>query len=101
MRLVLCSVFDVKAGVYSNPQCFRSNGEAIRSFCDACNDERSQFSRHASDYSFWKIGTYEDSTGELVNDHVKLIEGVEAVSQKDAKPRMSPAEMLAHADSMS
>jgi len=84
MKLVACSVFDVKSGVYSNPQYFRSNGEAIRSFVDACNDERSQFSRHAGDYSFWKVGFFDDADGRLIPDAVKLIEGLEAVSQHHA-----------------
>lgn len=82
MKLVAVSVYDAKSGAFSNPQFFRSNGEAIRSFCDACNDERSQFSRHAKDYSFWKVGEFEDASGDLVPNLVKLIEGFEAVAVK-------------------
>lgn len=84
MKLVVCAVFDVKSGAYSNPQYFRSNGEAIRAFVDSCNDERSNLSRHASDYSFWKLAVFDDASGEFKSEAVKLLEGVEALSQHHA-----------------
>lgn len=83
MKLVLCSVFDVKSAAFSNPQSFRSNGEAIRSFCDAVDDERSQFCKHPSDYVFYKVGYFDDVQGQVVPDLVKLIEGSEARAVKN------------------
>lgn len=80
MKMVVCSVYDAVAGTFSPPQCFRANGEALRSFRDAVNDEKSQFARHASDYSFYKIGVFDDGTGEFFPDKDKLCEASSLVN---------------------
>lgn len=82
MKLVMCSVYDVKAGVFSQPQYFRSNAEAIRAFADAVNKEGTQFNAHASDYVFFKIGEFDDSNGSVQPfDAMPLINGPEALSK--------------------
>lgn len=80
MKLILVSVFDSKVGSYTNPQCMRSVGEAIRSFSDAVKSEGSVFSRHSADYVLYQVGTFDDSTSVLVHEPKALITGPECLT---------------------
>lgn len=63
MKLLLCSVFDSKVGVFAAPFCARSKGEAIRSFTDACADDALPFKRHPSDYRLFVLAEFDDNAG--------------------------------------
>lgn len=81
MIMQVCAVLDKKVGAFSAPQVFRSRGEAIRSFMDACASAETPFARHAEDYSFFVLAEYDDNTGQFLvaSDHfpVQLITGLE------------------------
>lgn len=79
MKMVMCSVYDHKAGVFSSPQLFRSRAEAIRSFTDAVVQEGSQFNKHASDYTFFCVGEWDDSNGSIVSNVEPVISGPECL----------------------
>ena len=63
MKLEAYAVYDAAVGAYNRPMFFRSRGEAVRSFADAVRDVQSGFSSHGADYSWWYIGTFDDSNG--------------------------------------
>lgn len=63
MRMLIFSVFDSAVGAHLQPFFSRSMGEAIRSFQDACNQSDSQFNRHASDYTLFLHGSFDDAGG--------------------------------------
>lgn len=65
MKLLVFTVFDSAAVAYLQPFFARSEGEAIRMFSTAASSEDHQFARHAADYTLFKIGTFEDSTGQV------------------------------------
>lgn len=67
MRLMICSIFDAKVGVYSPPMLYKTKGEAIRAFTDAVNDPQLPFKRHPEDYRLFYMGDWEDTTGELLS----------------------------------
>lgn len=67
MMMYACAVFDKKVNAYMNPQFFRTKGEAIRSWMDAVLSEAAPFKRHAEDYVFCCLGSYDDSTGTFEN----------------------------------
>ncbi|QCQ84633.1 nonstructural protein [Blackfly microvirus SF02] len=74
MILQSFTVFDSAAKAYLPPFFVRSRGEAIRSFTDACCDEKSQFARHLADYCLFSIGEYDDSSGIFVAENpVKVL----------------------------
>lgn len=68
---VFC-VYDSKAEAYMTPFHLRSRGEAIRSFSNACQDQKTEFSRHPGDFTLFEIGTYDDSTGTYENLPAKI-----------------------------
>lgn len=90
MIYVMCAVYDKAVGVISPPQFFRSEGEAIRSFTDAVNDPGMQFGKHATDYAFMRLGSYDDATGKFDQDKSeprKMIEAFECLKPLDELPR--------------
>lgn len=62
-KLVACSVFDTKVGAYAPPFFCRTKGEAIRSFEDACKDDKLPFRAHRGDYRLMFVGEFDDSSG--------------------------------------
>lgn len=62
-KLLICSVFDTKVGAYSPPFTCKSRGEAIRSFEDACRDDKMPFKAHPEDYQLFAVGDFDDQSG--------------------------------------
>lgn len=63
MKLVMMAVFDSKVGAYATPFFARSKGEALRSFEDACRDEKLPFKSHPGDFSLYMVGEFDDNDG--------------------------------------
>jgi hypothetical protein len=61
MILQMYSVYDSQTKAYTPPMFFRARGEAIRSFMEACRDEKSNFVKFPNDYSFVYCGTFDDA----------------------------------------
>lgn len=62
-------VFDAKAGIFGTPFCQHSDGLAIRDFTDAVNDgsnPNNMWHKHPEDFSLFKVGEYDQKTGELL-----------------------------------
>jgi hypothetical protein len=60
------SVYDAAVKAYLPPFGCRSKGEAIRSFGEAANKEDHQFKKHASDYTLFYLGDFDDGSGVFV-----------------------------------
>lgn len=65
MMLVAFSVFDAAAEAWLAPFFARSKGEAVRLFEGAANTADHRFHKHASDYTLFQIGSFDDLTGRL------------------------------------
>jgi hypothetical protein len=63
------------------PVCAPSVGQAIREFTDACNDSKSYLSKHPGDYTFYKLGVFDEhsATFKLETAPVRLISAIEAI----------------------
>lgn len=81
MKIYLYSVYDSAVEAFMQPQFFRSKGEAIRAFSDACNDDKTNFYRHAGDYGFYCLGVFDDSDGSVVatKQPERVITGLECL----------------------
>lgn len=81
MKMRVYAVLDKQVEAFLPPLCFRSEGEAKRSFIDACAAEQSQLSRHKADYSFCFLGYYDDNLGSFdCGAPVVVLEGATALS---------------------
>lgn len=87
MQIVL-AVYDEKALSYGNPMFVVNEGVAVRSFCDAAADPKSYIAAHPGDYKLYKIGTYEENTGELRNlaPKVLVMSGTNAIALAGIAP---------------
>lgn len=65
MEYRMFTVHDVKAEAFLLPFFARSRGEAVRMFETAVNTPDHQFARHASDFTLFEIGHFNDLTGEV------------------------------------
>lgn len=67
MILHIYGIYDNKVEAYNTPFFARSNGEAIRMFANAVNQEGSDFNRWANDYCLYRIGSFNADTGEIID----------------------------------
>lgn len=68
MKLKMYSIYDSKAQAYYKPMYSHQNGEALRLFIDALEDDKSQFYKHPGDFTIFEIGTWDDVEG-----HIELL----------------------------
>lgn len=81
MKLVLCSVQDTVAGVYSRPFCARSDAEAQRIFAQICVEDPT-VSKSPSDYRLYRLGTFDELEGEVEGERARQLMG----GQEPVKP---------------
>lgn len=65
MKLLVFSIYDSAVKAYNQPIFLRSKGEAIRSFQQSCNDEKSNLHLFHSDYSLFYLGEFDDSNAQF------------------------------------
>lgn len=63
MRMSVFAVYDSATGAFMQPFFAPTKGSAIRSFQDAVNDAKHEFHRHASDYTLFILGVFDDAGG--------------------------------------
>jgi hypothetical protein len=66
------TVYDEKSEAYLQPFFLDTTGQALRAISDCLIDDNHQFARHPADYTLFQLGTYDDSTGVIVNDKKML-----------------------------
>jgi len=65
MKQFVYCVFDSKVAAYGTPFTTKNEPLAIRSFERACTDPASDLSLFPDDFHLYKIGEFDDDTGEL------------------------------------
>jgi len=66
MKHNLYAVLDQAAQAFLSPFSMRGDGEARRAFAMTCQDPATNFARFASDYSLYRIGSFEDTDAVIV-----------------------------------
>ena len=71
----IVAIRDRAGDLFSQPAFVNSRGAAIRSFGDEVNRkaENNQLNTHPEDFDLYEIGTFDDSTGELIPTTPKQI----------------------------
>lgn len=87
MRHQVFCVLDKAVQAYLPPFFARSKGEALRSFSEACNDEKHQFHRHAADYTLVFLGEWEDASGIMeCAEPARIISAMECLADDPFSP---------------
>lgn len=66
------AVYDSKAEAYMQPFFMQSKGQAIRSWQDVVEDEKTQFAKHPGDFTLFEIGEYNEEKGLLIPHQQKI-----------------------------
>ncbi len=81
MKVQLYGIFDTAAGIYQKPFFGQSDGEVKRSFMDVAVDKECPIGKHPEDYSLYRLGTFDDNSGTLLNeDNECLMTAHEAIA---------------------
>ena len=62
---IIYTIKDDAVDAYGPPFHVRAQGEAIRMFMDEATNKDSRINRHPRDFALYKIGAYNDQTGEI------------------------------------
>lgn len=61
----IITVYDKATQAYMRPFVALSTGQAVRMFEDETQAQGSEIGKHPEDYALFKIGTFNDSSGEV------------------------------------
>lgn len=62
---ILCTIKDTAVEAFGPTFEVRATGEAMRMFKDEVNNEQSRINKHPQDFELYKVGMFDDQTGEL------------------------------------
>lgn len=60
------SIYDRKANCYNTPFFSQTDGVAVRNFQDLVSDTRSTVYRYPDDFSLYKVGEFNETSGALI-----------------------------------
>ena len=66
MKQIIFSTYDKAVVAYMRPWFAISEGQALRAFADEVQREGSDLKKHPEDYALFRMGTFDDNSGELV-----------------------------------
>lgn len=71
------SVYDVATETFARPFYVTHTAQAVRSFTDEVNREDSEISRHPQDYELWEMGNFDDQTGAMNSNPVRICRAID------------------------
>lgn len=66
MKYKVCTVFDSKSKLYSNPAFFKTAGDAIRAFMEACKDPKTTVGKYPEDFTFFQLCEFDEEQGSFI-----------------------------------
>lgn len=66
MKLYVYTVLDKAVGSFLPPFYCRAPGEAVRSFTEAVNGDKSNFSKYPDDFTLFCLGVWDDADAQFV-----------------------------------
>lgn len=70
------AIYDRAVGAYMQPFFSRSKGEALRSLAQAIGDAKHPFAQVPTDYTLFKIGSWDDVKGTMFGGAPEKVIGV-------------------------
>ena len=81
MKLNFYTVFDKAVGAYMRPFVMQSDGQAVRHFEDEVNGDN-PIAKHPEDYALFRIGMFDDQSGELIPEECQCLRRAHEVVKK-------------------
>lgn len=82
-KLVVVAVRDRAIDCFMNPFVCPSTGMALRSFQDEVNAKDSPMNKHPDDYELYVLGSFDQESGEFVNERKLLMLAKNMVTTKE------------------
>lgn len=80
-------VRDTVADAFNVPMFFPNNAFALRSLKDCVNSGEHNYSKHPEDYVLYRIGTFDDQTGQITGlDHEMVVRCSDLVQDYNEYP---------------
>lgn len=76
MKYFIYSVYDSAAEAYLPPFMLPTEGMALRTFADCCNDPNHNFGRNPDDYTIFLFGMFDDVRGKYELEKAPISKGV-------------------------
>lgn len=73
MQQLIIAVRDRQLNAFMRPFTAQTAGQAIRSFRDEINRPDSELNRHPEDYELYRLGTFNEQTGEIKSEDPQQI----------------------------
>lgn len=87
MKLFAYCIYDRKAVIFHAPFFSHADGSAARSFADLANDRSTTVGRHPADYVLYRIGEFDDASGQLLSEHhVHIVDALALVEHQPSLP---------------
>jgi hypothetical protein len=83
MELKIYAIRDVRTEAFLKPMFLQNAAVLERALLDARNDENSTLSMHPQDYQVFKLGTYDDNSGEIWAEEPTFMFNVIEVKEKE------------------
>jgi hypothetical protein len=90
MIINIYAIYDLKAEAYGRPFFLEADGLAIRSFAEATLNPQTEISKYPEDFRLFKMGTYDDSNGNIKSMIPKVL--VTAVEAKKSLEKVQSKE---------
>lgn len=91
MKLNAYTIHDSAPQVYNRPLFAQSDAEAMRTFDDECVRDGSPIAAHPEHYSMWRIGTFDQTTGNLHEENPTCL--AKAIDRISAQQRIEPGSL--------
>lgn len=88
-QVKMYAVKDIKSEMFSTPHFLSSDGVAIRSFSQACEDPQTDLNKFPSDFSLYHIGLFNVETGFIEPVQPKQIANASEFVQKVSQEALS------------
>lgn len=72
MKLVVAAIYDSKSECYSQPNFLTTRGQGERAMLEAVANPDSNLAKYPADFTFFELGTYDDSTGQFQNHNAPI-----------------------------
>lgn len=92
MKQLVCSIYDVKSGVYSKPFFEINNHTAERAFRAALTGQGSMFNTHPQDFILYQLAEFDDTEGTFTPCLEQIRQGAEIIKElpHDETNRQTP-----------
>lgn len=83
MKVIICAIYDKKGKNYEAPFTQPNKAIAVRSFMQACQDEKSPLNIFAEDFNLQEIGEFNTETGIFTPFTEILLEAANIAQRKN------------------